>query len=144
MSNVVTTTVTPVPPVSPASNEFKAMVRSLMPFILGGIAALCAHFGWHPTGVELSEIVGIVGTVLTIVVRLLETKWPAFGILLGYVGAPVYPPSTKVSNESLIATLQSQVAVLVAEKEEREAASKPSAATPAPASSPAAPVPPPS
>lgn len=134
MSNVATTTTTTVTPApAPASNEFKAMVRSLMPFILGAIAALCAHLGWNPTGVQLAEIVGIIGTALTIVVRPLEAKWPAFGILLGYIGAPVYPPSTKVSLETQVAQLQSQLAVLIASKEETTVASPPSdqpAATP--------------
>jgi hypothetical protein len=89
-----------------------------MPFILGGIVAVCARFGYHPTGVQLTEIVGIIGTVLTIVVRPLEAKWPAFGILLGYIGAPVYAPSTKVSQSTQIAQLEAKVAVLLAEKEE--------------------------
>jgi hypothetical protein len=139
MSDPTKDTTPAVGPTNPATNEFKAMVRSLMPFILGGIVAACAHFGWHPTGVQTADIVGVLGVFLTIVVRLLEAKWPAFGVLLGYIGAPVYPPSTKVSLQAQLDEALAKLAALTATVEENAAASKASDAPPAPPNSVVAP-----
>ena len=122
-----TTTTTVTPPPVPASNAFKAIVRSLMPFVLSGAAALIARLGYHVTLTTTTEILGIVGGALTIVLHAAETQWPWVGIFLGYIGAPVYAPSTKVSYEAQIASLQAQMATLLAQQSEAKSPSPPSA-----------------
>ena len=98
-----------------STNAFKAIVRSLTPFVYSGAAALIAHFGYHVSNSTVIQIVAIVGAVLTIVLHLLETQFPSIGILLGYIGAPVYAPvPTRASLESQIAALEAQVAAFIA------------------------------
>jgi hypothetical protein len=111
----VAVTLTPAPVPVPATNAFKAIVRSLMPFIESGAAALIARLGYHVSLTTTIAILGIAGGVLTILLHALETQWPAIGVFLGYIGAPVYPPSTKVSQAAQIATLETQRAALLAE-----------------------------
>ena len=109
-------TVVVAPPIpQPATNAFKAIVRSLMPFIESGAAALIARLGYHVSLTTTIAILGIAGGVLTIVLHAAETQWPSLGIFLGYIGAPVYLPSTKVSQAAQIATLEAQSAALLAE-----------------------------
>ena len=86
-----------------------------MPFIESGAAALIARLGYHVSLTTTIAILGIAGGVLTIVLHAAETQWPSLGIFLGYIGAPVYPPSTKVSQAAQIATLENQSAALLAE-----------------------------
>ena len=112
-------TTTTVVTASPSSNAFKAVVRSLMPFVESGAAALIARLGYHVTLTTTIAILGIAGGALTIVLHALETQWPAIGVFLGYLGAPVYPPSTKVSKDAAIAQLEAQVAALIAANEEK-------------------------
>jgi len=111
----MTVAVTPVPPVpQPSSNAFKAIVRSLMPFVYSGAAALIARFGYHVANTTVIQIVTIAGGLLTIVLHALETQFPWIGVLLGYIGAPIYAPSAKVtlaaSQKAQIATLEQQLA----------------------------------
>ena len=104
----------PAPVPQPSSNSFKAIVRSLMPFVYSGAAALIAHFGYHVSNAVTVQIVTIVGVVLTIVLHALESQFPWIGVFLGYLGAPVYAPSAKVtlaaSQKAQIATLETQLA----------------------------------
>src|ERR1035437_6309871 len=113
----MTVAATPVPPVpQPSSNAFKAIVRSLMPFVYSGAAAIIARFGYHVANTTVIQIVTIAGGVLTIVLHALETQFPWIGVFLGYIGAPVYAPSAKVtlaaSKKQQIATLEQQLATL--------------------------------
>jgi hypothetical protein len=109
------TTIPPVPVPTASTNAFKAIVRSLMPFIESGAAALIARLGYHVSLTTTIAILGIAGGVLTILLHALETQWPAIGVFLGYIGAPVYLPSTKVSQAAQIATLEAQSAALLTE-----------------------------
>src|ERR1019366_915273 len=94
----MTVAVTPVSPApAPSSNAFKAIIRSLMPFVYAGAAALIARFGYHVTNATVIPIVKVVGGVLTIVLHALEPQFPWIGVFLGYIGAPVYAPSAKVT-----------------------------------------------
>ena len=104
---------------SPESNALKAIIRSLMPFVESGAAALIARLGYHVSLTTTIAILGIVGGALTILLHALETQWPAIGVFLGYLGAPVYAPSTKISQKSAIATLEAQVAALTAQLDEK-------------------------
>jgi hypothetical protein len=97
----------------PASNTFKAIVRSLMPFIESGAAALIARLGYHVTLTTTIAILGIAGGVLTLLLHAAESQWPWVGVFLGYIGAPVYAPSTKVSQSTQIAQLEALVAALI-------------------------------
>lgn len=120
----------PVPTPQPASNAFKAILRSLMPFVYSIAAGIIARFGYHVANTTVIQIVTIAGVALTIVLHALETQWPAIGVFLGYIGAPVYAPSTKVSLTSQVATLENQVAALLAANEELKNPSKQSAPPP--------------
>ena len=121
-----------VPAPQPESNSLKAIIRSLMPFVYSTAASLIAHLGYHVSMKSTVEIVAIVGAALTILLHALETQWPAIGIFLGYVGAPVYAPSTKVSQAQQIAQLEAQIASLVASNEEKATPSTPSDGNAAP------------
>lgn len=105
---------TPDPVPQPSSNAFKAIIRSLMPFIYSGAAGLIARFGYHVTNSTVIQIVAIAGGVLTIVLHALETQFPWVGVFLGYIGAPIYAPSAKVtlaaSQKAQIAQLEQQLA----------------------------------
>jgi hypothetical protein len=101
-----------IPPVPiPASNTFKALIRSLMPFVYSGAAALIAHFGYHVSNSTVIQIVTIGFAGLTIVLHAAESQWPWVGVFLGYVGAPVYAPV--VSQTTQIAQLEALVAALI-------------------------------
>ena len=114
MTVAVTPTPAPVPVPQPSSNAFKAIVRSLMPFVYSGAAALIARFGYHVANTTVIQIVTIAGGVLTIVLHALETQFPWIGVFLGYIGAPIYAPSAKVtlaaSQKAQIAQLETQLA----------------------------------
>ena len=120
----------PVPTPAPASNAFKAVVRSLMPFAYSGAAALIARFGYHVANTTVIQIVTIAGGALTIVLHALETQFSWIGVFLGYIGAPVYAASTKVSTKAEVATLMAQVAVLTAQLEEQKTPSVPTFVAP--------------
>lgn len=112
----------------PESNTFKAVIRGLMPWIESGTAAIIAHFGYHVTLQTTIEILGIAGAGLTIILHAAETQWPSIGVFLGYLGAPVYAPSTKISQKAEIAALEAKVAALVAAQEEAKNPSTPTVA----------------
>jgi hypothetical protein len=95
-----------------------------MPFVYSTAASIIAHLGYHVTMKTTVEIVAIVGAALTILLHALETQFPAVGVFLGYIGAPVYAPSTKTSQAAQIANLEAEIAALLASK---EAPSPPSA-----------------
>jgi len=122
--SVIPTPVAPTP--APASNTFKALVRTFAPFIESGIAGLVAALGFHATATTVAGIVGIAGTVLTIVLHAAESKWPAVGALLGWIGAPVYAPSTKITLTSQVQTLEAQLAAVLAAQYEAQKPSAPS------------------
>lgn len=121
-------------PATASPNAFKAIVRSLMPFVLAGIVALCVRLGYHPTPQVVSDIALAGGAALTILLHAAESRWPRLGVLLGYVGAPVYPPSAKVSLASENADLKDRLAALEAAVAEQALAkvAPPSPAPPAP------------
>jgi hypothetical protein len=125
---MATTPVTVTP--APESNTFKAIVRTVMPAIYSGVAAVIAHFGYHVSNAVVIQIVSIGFGGLTLVLHAAEAKWPWVGVFLGYIGAPVYTPSTKTT----VALLQSQLATALAQLEESKTPSTSSApVTPAPA-----------
>ena len=121
-------TTTPTKAAVPATNPAKALVRTLVPFVYPAVAALIARFGYHVSNATVIQIVAAGGTGLTIVLHLLEEKFPKVGILLGWLGAPVYTPSTKASLSAQIATLEAQLAAIVAQAGEAQAPSAPTAA----------------
>lgn len=89
---------------------YKAIVRSLTPWVISGVISTATHLGFHvstPTAVKLSVLIG---TLLTIFVHFLEVKWPKFGILLGWVGAPTYSATkSKKDLQAEILALQAQL-----------------------------------
>ena len=122
----------------PSSNAFKAIVRSLTPWATSVAVAVIAHFGYHITNVTATQVVIVVGTVLTVALHILETKFAWIGVFLGYIGAPVYAPSNKTSLKTQVAVLEAQLAALTATAAEH-ATPTPSTASPAPSAAVATP-----
>jgi hypothetical protein len=120
----------PVPVAQPASNAFKAIVRSLMPLVYSGAAGIIARFGYHVSNSTVIQIVTAGFGVATIVLHAAESQWPAVGVFLGYIGAPVYAPSTKVTLQAQLASVEAQFAAFVAQSEEAKAMSPASAPPP--------------
>lgn len=117
---------------TPEINTFKAVVRSLMPFIESGVAGLIASLGFHATASVAAGIVAAGGTVLSIILHAAETKWAWVGAFLGSIGAPVYPPSTKKSKDARISDLETELVQLKAAIDEAKQPSTPtSTAVPA-------------
>lgn len=91
-------------------NTFKAIVRSLTPWVISGIVYLVTHLGYHISMVTATEVAAILGTLLTLGAHALEVKWPWFGVFLGWIGAPAYVPTvTKASLLAQLASLQAQI-----------------------------------
>ena len=88
-------------------NIYKALVRSFTPWVISGIVYLVTHLGYHISMVTATEVAAIIGTLLTLGAHVLEVKWPAFGVFLGWIGAPAYVPVTTK------ATLQAQINALL-------------------------------
>lgn len=127
-------------PAQPASNAFKAIVRSIMPWIISSAASAIAHFGYHVTLPVTIQILGVVGAFLVVVLHTAETRWPWVGVLLGYVGAPVYAPSVKVQSQVYTASLEARIAELeaaVSETKNPSPATAQTAAVPEPTPAPA-------
>jgi hypothetical protein len=90
-------------------NTFKAVVRSLTPWVIAAVVWVVTHLGFHISLVTATQVASIIGTALTIGAHYLETKWKWFGVFLGWLGAPAYVPS--VSKKQLA----SQVDVLTSQ-----------------------------
>lgn len=117
------------PTVPPVSNSFKAIVRSVVPYIEGAVAAAVAKLGWHVTIQTAAEVTLAAGTGLSILLHAAEAKWPWVGAFLGYVGAPVYAPSTKKTLAAQVAQLEAQIATLTAQQAEKSSPSSPTVPT---------------
>jgi hypothetical protein len=99
-------------PTTPAPNVWKAIVRSLMPWILAGVGLVIAKAGWKPTPDAEVAILTALGGGLTILLHLVETKFPWVGVFLGYIGAPTYAPATKTIVNTQLADALNQIAEL--------------------------------
>jgi len=120
-------TTTPTKAAVPATNPAKALVRTLVPFVYPAVAAIIARFGYHVSNATVIQIVAAGGTGLTIVLHLLEEKFPKVGILLGWLGAPVYAPGAKASLTAQVATLEAQLSAIAAQVDEAHSPSTPTA-----------------
>ncbi len=91
-------------------NVWKSIVRSVTPFVIGAIVWCATFLGFH-ISIRTADAVGaIVGFGLTLVAHFLEIKWPAFGVFLGWLGAPSYTPI--LTKKKIIANLQNQLETL--------------------------------
>lgn len=65
-----------------------SLVRTLAPLIAGPVIA---RFGFDVTDPDtLALATAVFGWLYYVLVRLVETKWPTFGYLLGIAKAPAY------------------------------------------------------
>ena len=96
-------------------NTVKAIIRSLTPLIYSTVAAVIAHFGYHVSNTVVVQIVAGGYAGLSVVLHAMESQFPWVGALLGWIGAPVFAPSVKKQQASLISKLQSQVDHLTAQ-----------------------------
>ena len=112
---------TPVPQAQ--TNPYKALVRSLMPLLYPAVAAIIAHFGYHVSNAVVIQIVagGFAGA--TVLLHTAETRWPWVGVFLGWLGAPGYTPTTKVT----VVSLQAEIDALKAQQAEAAHPSTPTA-----------------
>jgi hypothetical protein len=116
------------PSPQPQSNAFKSIVRSLTPFAVSSAVSAIAHFGYHISNAVALQIIVAVGAALSIVLHALETQFPWIGVLLGYIGAPVYAPSGKTSLKTQVAMLESQLAALTTAQSEAASPTLPTSA----------------
>ena len=73
----------------------RSLIRTATPIIVGLGVALLSHLG--VTNPSYVAAIGSASAILYAgVVRVLESRWPLFGVLLGQVGAPSYPRVTIV------------------------------------------------
>lgn len=128
---------TQIPPAAPGTsavpNAYKAILRSLMPFIEAAIVAGVAKAGWHINLATAAQVVVVVGGALTVVLHAAESRWPWVGALLGAIGAPAYAPSVKVTLVSQLASEINQRNALQKELDAVYAAAKAAGASQAPA-----------
>ena len=96
-------------PQEKVQNAGKTLVRQLMPVVYSLIAAFIARLGYHVSLLSVAKIIGV-GTVgLNVVLVPLERKWPWFGAILGWLGAPTYTPTvSKAALLGRIAELESR------------------------------------
>lgn len=102
--------VTPDLPVEATPNALRAIIRTVVPYLIGVLVTWLGSRGIDlPEDVQaqLSNIIAfVIGTVWYIVVRRLEKANPAFGVLLGAKGAPVYlPPNVPIPPATPVATI---------------------------------------
>ncbi len=70
------------------------IIRTVVPMLVGFILSLPVAKALGITNDQATALLtAILGALYYAAVALLEKKWPALGILLGKVGAPVYPPT---------------------------------------------------
>lgn len=71
-----------------------SLIRTYVPIGVGAVAAWLATLGIDVTGEAAAGLVIFITALLQglyyLVVRLLETKWPAVGALLGKKSEPIY------------------------------------------------------
>ena len=116
----MTATSTSVAPTG-VSDTARSIIRSLTPWVLSGTLALATRLGFSVDPQVSAELFAGIGAVLTIGLRSLEARYPWVGKLLGFSGAPTYPPTKKqqaaleaAAQTALIAELQAKVAELQA------------------------------
>lgn len=94
------------------SNTLRSIIRSVTPYLTSVVASVIAHFGYHASDALVAQIVTVGGTALSVLLHTLEVKWPWFGVLLGYKGAPVFPPSAKANLAQQLANANAEIASL--------------------------------
>ncbi len=124
---------TPVAPLPPQPSVSRDIWRFLLPFIESNVVALAAHYGFHVSNRLTVAIAAALGTVIGVLVRALEARWPRIGIVLGAPGAPAFPASVKDEMLAYASALQLQVAQLQTQLTESTKPSPVTAVTPPPA-----------
>ena len=100
-------------PATPTPQDtIRSIVRSLTPWMLSGVIAIATRLGLNIDPQLSAELFAAIGAALTIGLRALEAKYPWVGKLLGFSGAPTYPPTKKQQTALTIADLEAQVAAL--------------------------------
>lgn len=76
------------------SNQLPSFIRTLVPFVVGGIVSFLAARGIDVKPEEAAQlgslVTVVVGYVYYFIVRLLEQRYPRAGILLGIAKQPTY------------------------------------------------------
>lgn len=91
------------------TNQLKAFVRSVFPFLESGAAALIVHYTAHLSPAASAYILGGGGLFLSAALHWLEGHFPWVGVFLGWIGAPAYAPSAKTVLEQQVANLQAEL-----------------------------------
>lgn len=92
------------------SDFITAGIRTLVPYIVGGIATWLISLGLTVSDDLKTNLAAlatfVLGSVYYLVVKALEAKWPKLGVLLGVPKAPVYHPVPDVDEDADEAALQ--------------------------------------
>lgn len=86
-------------------NDFiTSLIRTNVPIVVGAFVAWLISLGIEvPEGSEGPLVVGLTALIIALyytAVRWLETKWPAFGYLLGSKREPAYPGAGTDDNDA--------------------------------------------
>lgn len=125
------------PAIAPSVNPVKDIWRLVVSYVTTAVIGVVAHLGFHVALRSTVVLAAVVGVVLAAVLRWLEKTFPWVGALLGLIGAPAFPASSRLQAQAYTQSLEAQVAQLRAQVSE---ALTPSAPTSAP-SAPVAPTP---
>ena len=72
-----------------------SLIRTLVPILVGPFVA---RFGLDVTDPDdLALVSAVISYAFYVLVRVVETRWPAFGYLLGIAKAPAYSPEPSPS-----------------------------------------------
>jgi hypothetical protein len=104
-------------------NTLKALVRTLTPLLYPLVASAIARFGYHVSNATIIQIVAGGFAGLTVILHSAEAKWPWVGVFMGWLGAPAYAPSTKMT----VTQLQAEIDALKAQQAEAAHPSTPTA-----------------
>jgi len=116
------------------SNFSKSAVRTIVPLAVGYVVALAAKAGWHIKSTDVTLYLGpVISAVYYLIVRFVEEKVPAAGVLLGVPSKPQY--AVKAAVETAVAE-----AAPVVEEAVKAEINKIATPTKAPAAKKAAPV----
>lgn len=68
-----------------------SIIRTVVPVVVGVVLGQAAKIGLNLDEGAVTELVTVaITTAYYAIIRVLETRWPGLGVLLGYARAPHY------------------------------------------------------
>lgn len=82
-------------------DRLRAIVRTVTAVVAGHVAAWVVV---RSAGISAADVVDLLNILCTTIyytaVHLAESRWPRVGALLGWIGAPTYPPNKSRSGSA--------------------------------------------